>query len=149
MGAWGYDENGWPSGFGDGMVNGMGESYQQKYLRYAFTDSPDSSSERTIVLLPWKEGYLHFYYDVNPFYVDTLDPKVTQAFLQKVHERYKAELGGDFSKFAWIFHRRASRFPVTASPGLWYCPRPIESAMERSCSLCSLPSFSGRETGKL
>lgn len=103
MGAWGYDENGWPSGFGDGMVNGMGESYQQKYLRYAFTDSPDSSSERTIVLLPWKEGYLHFYYDVNPFYVDTLDPKVTQAFLQKVHERYKAELGGDFSKFAGFF----------------------------------------------
>ncbi|NLG23874.1 MAG: hypothetical protein GX558_00850, partial [Clostridiales bacterium] len=33
MGAWGYDENGWPSGFGDGAVNGLGERYQQKYLR--------------------------------------------------------------------------------------------------------------------
>ena len=31
MGAWAYDENGWPSGFGDGRVNGRGERYQQKY----------------------------------------------------------------------------------------------------------------------
>ena len=30
---WLYDENGWPSGFGNGMVNGLGEKYQQKYLR--------------------------------------------------------------------------------------------------------------------
>ena len=27
-----YDENGWPSGFGDGKVNALGEKYQQKYL---------------------------------------------------------------------------------------------------------------------
>ena len=31
MDAWGYDENGWPSGFGSGLVNGLGEKYQQKY----------------------------------------------------------------------------------------------------------------------
>jgi len=34
MGAWAYDENGWPSGFGNGWVNGRGEAFQQKYLRY-------------------------------------------------------------------------------------------------------------------
>ena len=33
MVAWAYDENGWPSGFGNGAVNGMGVEYQQKYLR--------------------------------------------------------------------------------------------------------------------
>ena len=33
MYAWGYDENGWPSGFGGGAVTGLGEKYQQKYLR--------------------------------------------------------------------------------------------------------------------
>ena len=33
MYAWAYDENGWPSGFGNGKVNGMGVEYQQKYLR--------------------------------------------------------------------------------------------------------------------
>ena len=31
---WAYDENGWPSGFGDGRINGLGEKYQQKWLRY-------------------------------------------------------------------------------------------------------------------
>ena len=34
MHAWAYDENGWPSGFGNGVVNGMGVEYQQKYLRF-------------------------------------------------------------------------------------------------------------------
>ena len=33
MGAWAYDENGWQSGFGNGIVNGMGVEYQQKYIR--------------------------------------------------------------------------------------------------------------------
>ena len=28
MGAWAYDENGWPSGFGNGAVNGLGIEYQ-------------------------------------------------------------------------------------------------------------------------
>ena len=42
--SWGYDENGWPSGFGGGLVNGLGEKYQQKYLRCSVTDAPDSSA---------------------------------------------------------------------------------------------------------
>ena len=33
MRPWAYDENGWPSGFGGGLVNGLGIEYQQKYLR--------------------------------------------------------------------------------------------------------------------
>lgn len=33
MNVWIYDENGWPSGFGNGTVNGLGVAYQQKYLR--------------------------------------------------------------------------------------------------------------------
>ena len=33
MRPWAYDENGWPSGFGNGLVNGLGIQYQQKYLR--------------------------------------------------------------------------------------------------------------------
>ena len=33
MRPWVYDENGWPSGFGNGQVNGLGVAYQQKHLR--------------------------------------------------------------------------------------------------------------------
>ena len=47
MHAWAYDENGWPSGFGGGIVNGKGIKYQQKYLRVKkFT--PDLEDPREI-----------------------------------------------------------------------------------------------------
>ena len=59
MYAWAYDENGWPSGFGGGKVNGKGLNYQQKYLRYK---EGEEEHERLIVN---KDGYC-FYYDVNP-----------------------------------------------------------------------------------
>lgn len=42
MGAWAYDENGWPSGFGNGLVNGLGISYQQKYLRMSLTEPKEN-----------------------------------------------------------------------------------------------------------
>jgi hypothetical protein len=49
MEAWLYDENGWPSGFGGGLVNGLGEEYQQKYLRCKnVTVSEAGSMERVI-----------------------------------------------------------------------------------------------------
>jgi len=81
MQAWAYDENGWPSGFGNGSVNANGIDYQQKYLR---CEAGEKTNDRTIIQ---KDGY-HFYYDVNPFYVDTLDKKVTECFIKNVYEPY-------------------------------------------------------------
>ena len=54
MHPWAYDENGWPSGFGSGIVNGMGVEYQQKYLRY---ESGKKTNGNTITE---KDG-IHFY----------------------------------------------------------------------------------------
>ncbi|NLC59436.1 MAG: hypothetical protein GX774_21570 [Armatimonadetes bacterium] len=98
MGAWAYDENGWPSGFGDGRVNGRGERYQQKYLRYEVVDAPRERVDgRTITHVRLEDGrLLHFYYDVNPFYVDTLDPEVTSAFLEEVYRPYQERFGAEF-----------------------------------------------------
>ncbi|NLG25536.1 MAG: hypothetical protein GX558_09290, partial [Clostridiales bacterium] len=76
--------------------------YQQKYLRFERADAP-VSMPRTIANRPREGGCLHFYYDVNPFYVDTLDPEVARLFLQAVHERYVRELGGGFQKLAGFF----------------------------------------------
>ena len=67
MHAWAYDENGWPSGFGGGVVNGLGVEYQQKYLRIAKDDG--KVYENVIATV---DGYV-FYYDINPYYVVTLD----------------------------------------------------------------------------
>ena len=73
MNPWLYDENGWPSGFGDGKVNGLGEKYQQKYLRMTTGAVPGNFITAV--------GELNFYYDVNPYYVDTLDASVTAEFI--------------------------------------------------------------------
>ncbi|MBS1371141.1 MAG: hypothetical protein HPZ91_14410 [Lentisphaeria bacterium] len=102
---WLYDENGWPSGFGGGLVNGLGVKYQQKYLRFEYLDAADlEASERentiawydaaTLELLGEKlpDGtagrLLRCYYEVNPYYVDNLDPKVVREFLKVTHKHY-------------------------------------------------------------
>ena len=94
MHAWAYDENGWPSGFGNGVVSGRGVAYQQKYLRI---EAGEAQTERTIGNV---DGY-HVYYDVNPFYVDTLDGNVTRCFIQEIYEpyyqRFQNEIDGFFT----------------------------------------------------
>jgi len=103
MHAWGYDENGWPSGFGSDAVNSLGIEYQQKYLRMEITDT-EKSTERTITNTFLDDGRIaHFYYDVNPFYVDTLNGKVTDEFLKSTHEVYKSELGDNFNNMRGFF----------------------------------------------
>lgn len=99
---WGYDENGWPSGFGAGAVNDLGIIYQQKYLRMEMTDEPQKS-DNTIINLPYEGRNLHFYFDVNPFYVDTLDPDVTEEFIRVTHKRYKKKLGDMFTSMTGFF----------------------------------------------
>ncbi len=81
MDAWAYDENGWPSGFGSGVVNGLGIEYQQKYLRY---EKEFEHKDTAICQI----GDLYFYYDINPFYVDTLDKKVVAEFIKSTYEPY-------------------------------------------------------------
>ena len=92
MEAWAYDENGWPSGFGSGIVNGLGVEYQQKYLR---CEKYTGDGENTICI---KDGY-RFYYDVNPFYVDTLSEKVVACFIEKIYEPYYEKFSSGFKGF--------------------------------------------------
>ena len=83
MRPWAYDENGWPSGFGDGLVNGLGIEYQQKYLRI----EPELKHTETAIC---QCGDSFLYYDVNPFYVDTLDKKVIAKFIEVAYKPYFA-----------------------------------------------------------
>ena len=100
MYSWAYDENGWPSGFGDGKVNGLGVEYQQKYLRMETTTAEAATKAgRTIAVvadgktvdaasLSASAEVTRLYYDVNPYYVDTLDAKVTQCFIRDIYQAY-------------------------------------------------------------
>ena len=92
MGAWVYDENGWPSGFGAGLVNGKGVKYQQKYLR---CEKGEKHTETTIANV---DGY-HFFYEVNPFYVDLLDKNVTKDFINEIYVPYYEKYGNDIEGF--------------------------------------------------
>eukprot|EP00831_Metopus_contortus_P066227 TRINITY_DN5909_c0_g1_i1.p2 TRINITY_DN5909_c0_g1~~TRINITY_DN5909_c0_g1_i1.p2 ORF type:complete len:387 (+),score=83.02 TRINITY_DN5909_c0_g1_i1:183-1343(+) len=105
MHSWAYDENGWPSGFGDGKVNGLGEKYQQKYLRAEVVPACElKRSGHTIALYTAngkerigengnvKGDVLHLYYDVNEFYVDTLDREVTVKFIELIYQKYYERL---------------------------------------------------------
>ena len=97
MHAWAYDENGWPSGFGGGIVNGKGLKYQQKYLRVR-TFTPDLEDPKGDNVICCFENYC-FYYDVNPFYVDTLDGEVIADFINEIYEPYYAKYGSRFDGF--------------------------------------------------
>lgn len=92
MKAWAYDENGWPSGFGDGFVNGMGPEYQQKYLR---VEKGTNQTETTIVNV----ADYHFYYEINPFYIDTMDRKVVKVFIDKIYQPYFDWFAGEIEGF--------------------------------------------------
>lgn len=115
MDSWAYDENGWPSGFGDGIVNGLGLEYQQKYLRFRELAASESLPEHPVACYdvnskallekrPDGKACLCAYFEVNRFYVDTLDGKVTDKFLEVIYERYHEKLGqGDWPGLAGFF----------------------------------------------
>ena len=105
MEAWLYDENGWPSGFGGGLVNGLGIEYQQKYLRMERKALKDCGTENTVAYYdtdcnfigrtaPEDSGQevIRCYFEVNPYYVDNLDPKVVAEFIRVTHEFYYANI---------------------------------------------------------
>lgn len=92
MRPWAYDENGWPSGFGNGAVNAMGVAYQQKYLR--MEDSP--IHQETAIC---KCGEHYFYYEINPFYVDTLDRGVVAKFIETAYQPYYEKYGTQIEGF--------------------------------------------------
>ena len=103
MQPWGYDENGWPSGFGSDAVNSLGIEYQQKSLKCELCDE-EKHTDTTITNIKLDSGKTaHLYYEINPFYVDTMDPDVTDEFIKSTHEKYKESLGDDFSKMKGFF----------------------------------------------
>lgn len=92
MRPWAYDENGWPSGFGNGMVNRLGVEYQQKNLRM----EKELTHEETFIC---KCGKHYFYYEVNPFYVDTLNKKVIAEFIEVAYKPYYERFGNAVEGF--------------------------------------------------
>ncbi len=95
MHSWAYDENGWPSGFGGGKVNGLGVEYQQKSLHAEPACEGAAALSRTLLV---RDG-IRYYYEVNEFYVDVLDEKVTARFIEEIYAEYERRCGKSFDGF--------------------------------------------------
>ncbi len=143
MSAWIYDEDGWPSGYGGGAVNALGEEYLQQYalaevisLRegtsvpiddagdlvalFAARKTPggfdevqrldpgridngvlrvgNTAGDHVILFRRELHNYRRFFAPESwaDGYVDVLNPKVTRAFIRKIYEPYRREIGGAF-----------------------------------------------------
>jgi hypothetical protein len=110
MNAWFYDENGWPSGFADGVVPAKGLAYQQKRLAYEKAPFQAELAREVIIgyyavtetgyrLLPDSEAEsadLRIYYEVNPYYTDTLSKVAVQDFIESTYEAYWQQFGEEF-----------------------------------------------------
>ncbi len=81
MEIWIYDEDGWPSGFAGGFITEQGDEYRQKKLLF------DQKKEQTMNTICFVGEY-RFFYEVNPYYVDVLEPRVCQSFIKEVYEKY-------------------------------------------------------------
>ena len=89
---WISDENGFPSGSANGTVNSAGLDYQQKFL---CCEVGESTNDRTIIC---KDGY-HFYYDVNPCYIDVLNKDVAGLFINEAYVPYSERFSDNIDGF--------------------------------------------------
>jgi hypothetical protein len=105
MEPWLYDENGWPSGFGDGKIPALGVEYQQKRLAVEYAPF-DRGTDGTIALYKRTEqGFrlldtdeldkadMRVYYEVNPCYIDTLSKQAVGAFIREIYDEYWERFG--------------------------------------------------------
>ena len=82
------DEDGWPSGFGAGKVNALGEPYHMKWL---VCEPFDGNAENLlgVYTLDTIDGQkIQVRYKSDRHYVDNMDPKVVEAFIEAGYESY-------------------------------------------------------------
>lgn len=108
------DEHGWPSGFGAGQVNGLGEAYQLKYLLCEEIPASRADLHDSATLGLWlRNGFapvadparlppdtplVRVYKKTDPYYVDNMDPMVVRAFIEASYEDYNRAVGSGFGQ---------------------------------------------------
>lgn len=107
MQAWAYDENGWPSGFADGIVPKMGEDYCQKWLvceEYENTKNYENvvgyytKSGNKWSLCDAKNSSIVIFYEVNKYYIDAFNKTAIKEFLNLTHQKYYERFSSRFGK---------------------------------------------------
>ena len=111
IGAWIYDENGWPSGFAGGKVLEKEEN-RDCFLtsaRGAFDPEAEASyvtdGNRLVRVRGGSSGVecLNVYVHVSPSTADILNPRVVDEFIGLTHEAYEKRLGEKFGLIRGFF----------------------------------------------
>ncbi len=119
MNGWIYDEEGWPSGFAGGRVPELSPDYHAKFMTMEeHADGSGIDFEAMLAFYAYHKGtgeyrrisreecgqtkegevILAIRRHTNPFYVDTLNKRAMDAFLEVTHEEYYKRFGEDFGK---------------------------------------------------
>ncbi len=97
---WLYDENGWPSGSGNGKVPEKNYDYRQKLLLFEEIEKNAAEEKRkikeTIEIYELDGKYIWAYYKVNPYYIDVLNHEAVKEFIDSTYEVYYKEFGEYF-----------------------------------------------------
>lgn len=117
--AWAYDEEGWPSGFAGGIVPAMSPDFHAKFMTLEKSGDTQSIDKSDIIALyvydkasnSYKrlemeadytcketEELLAVRKHVNQYYVDTLNKRAIEAFIQCTHQAYYDKFGESFGR---------------------------------------------------
>ncbi len=103
-----YDEDMWPSGYGEGKVSKLDPSFREKTLLLISPGQEEEEDEyageykgKKIVVRTTKNGYIRFN---GGCFIDEMNPHAVKAFLSLVHEEYYKKMSDRFgSKIKGIF----------------------------------------------
>ncbi len=100
---WLYDEDGWPSGKGGGMVTKLRPEFRQKFLCYEKVEGqlPPGTVSTFEMDVPGEGRVKYaFYVETMPmgWLPDLMNPEAVEAFIECTHELYKIQIGREFGK---------------------------------------------------
>ncbi|MBC7958255.1 MAG: hypothetical protein H7X94_00175 [Vallitaleaceae bacterium] len=118
MGAWCYDENGWPSGFAGGLVTALGDQYHVRHIElHEVKVQEEVSGEEVLGIYHYNQENNQLRYHLpkeffiqnkpnekifvvrnksNPYYIDILNKEVVRAFIDRTHEVYYQHFADEF-----------------------------------------------------
>ena len=125
MEPWLYDENGWPSGFAGGILLEDPANFAL-YLTMQVRQEEDPKALRTYKRP--EGGYYCIYREACDSYVNTLDPAITDKFIQVTHEQYKKRFGNLFGRVIPGFFTDEPQYYRWATPWSDTLPEAFEKA---------------------
>ena len=126
MGSWCYDENGWPSGFANGVVTALGDRCHVRWLEMERTEIPKKSEDILGVYETDSREKIIIRHKSNSCYVDILNSEVVSEFVKATHEVYYNKFKEHFGKGIKGFFTDEPQFARGKIPWSYVIPEEFE-----------------------